>query len=122
MDVADGSAISRAIKESFEWRPIDVLVCCAGIASSARVADASVEMLETVNRVNLMGTVLPVHSALPMMKARSLQHPSSIVIISSLASLVNPQPQTLQQLKLAMRIPDGLRQFRCIIATFLISE
>ena len=89
VDVANGEAISMAIKECFEQRPIDILVCCAGIAISARVVDATVETLEMVNRVNLMGCVLPIHSALPMMKARSLNNPSSIVIISSLSSLVS---------------------------------
>ena len=78
-----------AIKESFEWKPIDILICCAGIASSGRMGEAKVDVLEMINRVNLMGCVLPVHTALPMMKSRSLTNPSSIVIISSLASLVS---------------------------------
>ncbi|MCO5550994.1 hypothetical protein L7F22_004489 [Adiantum nelumboides] len=87
-DVSDAEAMSKVITESFSWRPIDVLVCNAGISIVGPFDTMKVSDLETVTRTNLLGCVYTIHAALPLMKARSKHHPCSIVIMSSLSGLV----------------------------------
>lgn len=87
--MGDYGAISRAVKESFEWRPIDILVNNAGITRSGFMEDFSVEDIDTVVQTNVLGSVYPVHVILPQLKLRSRNHPVSIVFIGSLASLVS---------------------------------
>jgi 3-dehydrosphinganine reductase len=86
-DVGDYAAIARVIEEALTWRPIDVLICNAGITRSGFFEDVSVEDLNAVVQTNLLGTVYPVHAALPSLKERSRSHPVAIVFIGSLASL-----------------------------------
>jgi NAD(P)-dependent dehydrogenase (short-subunit alcohol dehydrogenase family) len=88
-DVGDYAAIARVIDEALTWRPIDVLICNAGITRSGFFEDVSVEDLNAVVQTNLLGTVYPVHAALPSLKERSRSHPVAIVFIGSLASLVS---------------------------------
>lgn len=88
VDVSDATAVRAAIVESFEWRPIDILVCNAGVTISGLFDRVKVEELDMVTRTNLLGCVYPVHAALPLMKARSMQHPTAIVLMSSLSGLV----------------------------------
>jgi NADP-dependent 3-hydroxy acid dehydrogenase YdfG len=88
-DVGDYAAIARVIEEALTWRPIDVLICNAGITRSGFFEDVSVEDLNAVVQTNLLGTVYPVHAALPSLKERSRSHPVAIVFIGSLASLVS---------------------------------
>lgn len=90
-DVGDYSAIAEVIKQSYEWRPIDVLICNAGLTRSGFLEDVSVEDMNTVVQTNLLGSVFPVHAALPQLKQRSSDHPISIVFVGSLASLVSAQ-------------------------------
>jgi NADP-dependent 3-hydroxy acid dehydrogenase YdfG len=86
--VGDYTAISTAVKESYDWRPIDVLINNAGITRSGFMEDFSVEDINTVVQTNLLGSIYPVHAILPQLKLRSRDHPISIVFIGSLASLV----------------------------------
>lgn len=89
VDVASASEIAAVIEESFHWRPIDVLVCNAGIAKGGYLEDVSISDLEMQYHINLLGSIYPVHAALPLLKPRSLAgHPTSIVFINSLCSLV----------------------------------
>jgi NAD(P)-dependent dehydrogenase (short-subunit alcohol dehydrogenase family) len=88
-DVGDYTAIARVIEEALTWRPIDVLICNAGITRSGFFEDVSVEDLNAVVQTNLLGTVYPVHAALPSLKERSRSQPVAIVFIGSLASLVS---------------------------------
>ncbi|KAG6541094.1 hypothetical protein Mapa_017533 [Marchantia paleacea] len=87
VDAGDYKLMSQAISESFAWKPIDVLVCNAGLTRSGYLDQMPIEDLELTVRTNIMGTVYPVHTALPLMKQRSPDHPMSIVFIGSLASL-----------------------------------
>lgn len=86
-DVSDYEAISQAIQEAFQWKPIDVLICNAGLTRGGQLENQTVEDLELVIGTNLNGTVYPVHAALPLMKQRSKEHPGSIVFIGSQASM-----------------------------------
>jgi 3-dehydrosphinganine reductase len=87
--VSDASSIAKVVKESFDWRPIDVLVCNAGTLSVGQIENVSVEDLEHTTKTNLLGCVYTLHAALPLMKSRSFQNPSSILIMGSMASLVS---------------------------------
>lgn len=88
VDVTDAAAVSLAIQESFRWRPIDILVCNAGRAISGPLDAVDVKDLDLVARTNFLGCVYPVHAALPLMKLRSIENPSSIVFVSSLSALL----------------------------------
>jgi NADP-dependent 3-hydroxy acid dehydrogenase YdfG len=87
-DVGDAAAVSRAVRNSLAWRPIDVLVCNAGLACQGQLDEVDAPRLEYVARTNLLGCVFPLHAALPHLKSRSFQTPCSVVIMGSSASLV----------------------------------
>ncbi len=87
--MGDYTAISTALKESYEWRPIDVLINNAGITRSGFMENFSLEDINTVVQTNVLGSIYPVHAILPQLKLRSRDHPILIVFIGSLASLVS---------------------------------
>lgn len=87
--MGDYTAISTAVKESYDWRPIDILINNAGITRSNFMENFSVEEINDVVQTNVLGSVYPVHAILPQLKLRSRDHPISIVFIGSLASLVS---------------------------------
>eukprot|EP01018_Ginkgo_biloba_P041128 Gb_20968 [translate_table: standard] len=86
-DVGNYEMISMAIKQSFQWKAIDVLVCNAGVARTAYLDEAPIQDLHAIIGTNLTGVINTLHAALPLMKQRSAQ-PSSVVLVSSLAALV----------------------------------
>lgn len=86
-DVGDHGAIAGAVKGAIRWRPIDLLVCNAGITRGGYLDNTEVQDVDTVIRTNLNGTVYALHEALPSLKERSVDHPVSIVIVSSMAGL-----------------------------------
>jgi NADP-dependent 3-hydroxy acid dehydrogenase YdfG len=90
-DVGDYAAIRRVIEEAFAWRPIDVLICNAGLLRTAYFEDLKLQDINDLMQTNVMGSVYPVHAALPSLKQRSRTHPICIVFVASLASLVKKQ-------------------------------
>lgn len=86
-DVGNYSSIATAVKEAIRWRPVDVLVCSAGITRGGFLHNSPIEDFELTIRTNLNGTIYALHTALPSMKERSVAHPTSIVIVSSMISL-----------------------------------
>jgi NAD(P)-dependent dehydrogenase (short-subunit alcohol dehydrogenase family) len=69
--------------------PIDVLVCNAGVSFIGRLDEVSTSKLEGTVRANILGSVYPIHVAIPLMKSRcSSTTPQSILLISSVAGLV----------------------------------
>ena len=92
-DVGDYETLSDAIEQSFQWRPIDVVVCNAGWARVGYIDEIPIkELHETIN-TNLSGMVNTLHVALRLMKHRTDQgnaRPAmSVVLVSSLAGLVS---------------------------------
>ncbi|KAH8972341.1 hypothetical protein BDL97_02G190000 [Sphagnum fallax] len=88
-DVGDYATIARAIREAVAWRPIDVLICNAGRGQCGYVEDIPSQDVNTLVQTNLLGSLHAVHAALPFLKQQSSSnHPVSIVIMGSLASLV----------------------------------
>lgn len=86
--MGDAAAITAAIGEIQERMPIDVLVCNAGVIISGPLDEVSTADLEDTVRINILGSVFPIHAALPLMKCRSSPAtPQSILLISSLAGL-----------------------------------
>lgn len=88
VDVSDAAAVSLAIKESFSWKPFDIVICNAGMCLVGHLDALNVKDLDSVANTNFMGCVYTIHAALPLMKSRSQKNPSSIVFMSSLAGLV----------------------------------
>ncbi|CAM6018274.1 unnamed protein product [Sphagnum balticum] len=70
------------------WRPIDVLICNAGLLRTAYFEDLKLQDIDDLMQTNVMGSVYPVHAALPSLKQRSRTHPICIVFVASLASLI----------------------------------
>lgn len=88
VDVGDCVAVQAAIAAVSKERPIDVLLCNAGVVRTGYTEDTSHRHVEEQVRTNFLGTVFPVQAALPQMKARSATDPGAIVIMCSLSGLV----------------------------------
>ncbi|KAH9305825.1 hypothetical protein KI387_010229 [Taxus chinensis] len=86
-DVSNSQAIAQAIHEAFRWKPIDVLICNAGLTRGGSLENQTVEDIDLTIGTNLNGTIYPVHAALSLLKHRSKEHPVSIVFFASLASM-----------------------------------
>ncbi len=86
--MSDSEATTAAIQEAYAWRPIDVLVCNAGVVFPGHFDEVSITQLDDAMKINVMGSVYPVHAALPLMKQRNLSNPCSIVFLSSIAGMV----------------------------------
>ncbi|KAH9313281.1 hypothetical protein KI387_028316 [Taxus chinensis] len=86
-DVRDYEALSAAINESFQWRPVDVLMCNAGVGSVGYLDQISLDCIDAMVDTNLLGTLYTLKVALKFMKERSYKNPSALVLVGSLASL-----------------------------------
>lgn len=86
-DISDYKAISAVVTQSFEWKPIDVLVCNAAIAPSFFMDEVPVKEIDLTIGTNLAGTMYTLRVALPLMKQRGNMHPSTVVLMGSLSSL-----------------------------------
>lgn len=88
-DISDYEAISAAIHESSEWRPIDVLVCNAGVTRISYLDQLPIDRIASTVQTNITGTLYTLRAALPLMKQRSSRHCRlALVFMGSLASLV----------------------------------
>lgn len=84
-DVGDREAVQRAVELFAEQAGgIEVAVANAGIAHSGPFVELDPERAEQIVRVNLLGTLNLVRSALPMMLDRGRGH---VVVVSSSAGL-----------------------------------
>lgn len=88
VDVTDAKSVSVAVAECFEWKPIDVLICNAGVTAPGIFGSVDVSTINMITSTNLLGCVYPMHAVLPLMKERSKNNPSSIVFMSSLSCLL----------------------------------
>ncbi|XP_011628305.1 3-dehydrosphinganine reductase TSC10A-like [Amborella trichopoda] len=87
-DVRDYTSIHRAVEESVQWRPVDALVCCAGIVRrSDFIENIPAPDIEMLVSTNLIGTIYTVHAMLPFIKERSKKHACCIVLLGSMSSL-----------------------------------
>lgn len=85
LDVRDGESVNAAF-ESAETAlgPVDVLVCAAGVSSSAKFLDTEMEVWRDTLAVNLTGPVLCARAVLHGMVERNF---GRIVVVGSTASL-----------------------------------
>lgn len=79
-----------AVQKYFHDRPVDLLVCAAGITHSALLARLSEQSWDDVWNVNYEGSLACAEAVLPEMSARKSGH---IVFISSFSALHPPQGQ-----------------------------
>jgi 3-oxoacyl-[acyl-carrier protein] reductase len=70
-DVADEAQVQAMMAHARDaFGPIDILVCCAGIAHAAPIEDMAVSDWDRLFAVHVRGTFLAVRAALPAMRAR----------------------------------------------------
>lgn len=88
-DVADPNRVVAAFADiGFASGSLDALICCAGILRIGPLETMSVEDFDKVFAVNTRGTWLCVREALPLLrKAATAEHPSRVVLLSSVAAL-----------------------------------
>jgi len=88
-DVADPNRVVAAFADiGFASATLDALICCAGILRIGPLDSMSVEDFDQVFAVNTRGTWLCAREALPLLrKAAKPDHPSRIVLLSSVAAL-----------------------------------
>eukprot|EP00850_Spirogloea_muscicola_P008594 SM000046S16375 [mRNA] locus=s46:201434:203339:- [translate_table: standard] len=86
-DVADHGVVSAAIKRIFDRRPVDVLICNAGVVRPGHLEDLTVQEVEEQVQTNLLGSIYPIQAVLPLMKRRSRVFGGSIVLMCSLSGL-----------------------------------
>ncbi|MCO5561653.1 hypothetical protein L7F22_015274 [Adiantum nelumboides] len=86
VDVVNAEAVAGAVSEAFDWRPIDVMVCSAGVTEPDFLDNVKASHLEAIVRTNILGGVVPIQSIIPLMKTCSADHPCSIVIVGSLSA------------------------------------
>lgn len=87
-DISDYEAISAAIHESSEWRPLDILVCNAGVTCISYLDQLPIDRIASTVQTNITGTLYTLRAALPLMKQRSSRHCRlALVFMGSLASL-----------------------------------
>jgi NAD(P)-dependent dehydrogenase (short-subunit alcohol dehydrogenase family) len=80
-DVTDREQVNRMVETAVgHFGKLDVLLCCAGISMRAAFAESSLDAMELVLRVNLLGTLYATHFALPHVKKTR----GSLVAITSL--------------------------------------
>ena len=91
--MGDYETLSDAIEQSFQRRPIDVVVCNAGWARVGYIDELPIKDLHGTVNTNLSGMVNTLHVALRLMKHRTdrghARPPMSVVLVSSLAGLVS---------------------------------
>ena len=96
--MSDAGAITAAIREAHERAPIDILICNAGIIIPGHFDDVSTKDLEDTVTTNVLGSLYPIHAAIPLMKQRCGPNtPQSIVLVSSVAGLVSLRLQVKLQ-------------------------
>jgi NADP-dependent 3-hydroxy acid dehydrogenase YdfG len=100
-DVGDYASIARVMEEALAWRPIDVLMCNAGVTRTGFFEDVKLKDINCIVQTNLLGAIYTVHASLPSLKQHSRTHPVSIVFIASLASLVSMKENIVMLLQAA---------------------
>ncbi|CAI5971391.1 unnamed protein product, partial [Closterium sp. NIES-65] len=89
VDVSDAKAVQAAIDAAAAARPIDVLLCNAGVVRTGHVEDISALQAQEQVNTNLLGSIYPVQAAVPLLKERVAQgaEPGAIVFMCSLSAL-----------------------------------
>lgn len=78
-DVTDREQLSRAVDSiRQELGPIDLLVANAGVGKPDRLTPFTVDDIELMVRVNLLGVVYAIHAVLPEMLSRRQGHLSAV--------------------------------------------
>ncbi len=83
VDIGDAAGVSAAVSSlEAELGPTDVLVANAGIGAYGPFADAGLDEIDRLVRVNVLGTINTMKAVLPGMLSRGRGH---IVVVSSVA-------------------------------------
>lgn len=101
MDVTDYAGMIAALTGV----EIDVLVCGAKVKSAGFLGDITEKDAYDAVSTNVLGVMYTVRAALPGMKARSQNHPSSIVLIGCFTSMVSTDLPVCQVEQLIATLP-----------------
>jgi NAD(P)-dependent dehydrogenase (short-subunit alcohol dehydrogenase family) len=83
-DVTEAAQVGRTVEATVaRFGGLDILICSAGLSMRAYFEGSSLDAMERVVRVNLLGTLYATHFALPHVKCRR----GSLVAISSLTGM-----------------------------------
>lgn len=86
VDVRDASGVDAAVATArTAFGPIDVLVCCAGVAVAGHFSDLPLDEFRTMIDVNYFGTLHAVRAVLPDMRERGS---GRLVLLASGAAIV----------------------------------
>lgn len=92
-DVSDYPSIQRVIAQIFQMEyQIDHVVANAGIHLFARLEETSIEDMQRVIHVNLLGTLYTLHEVLPIMQK---QQSGTIVLLGSDQSFIGKSSSTV---------------------------
>jgi len=85
-DVSQPSPAGAAIGEALaELGPVDLLICCAGVARPGYFGELAPEVFEEAMRTNFFGTLYAIQAVMPSMRERARGH---IVLVASAAALM----------------------------------
>ncbi len=85
-DVADAGSVTAAFGAI--GPSLNALICCAGVLRAALLENMAIEDFDLVLNTNLRGTFLCAQKGLPLLRrAATAEHPSRIVLLSSIAAL-----------------------------------
>ncbi len=85
-DVSDAASVTAAFAGID--RPLNALICCAGVLRTGAMEDMAIEDFDLVLNINLRGTFLCAQKALPLLRAGATpENPSRAILLSSLAAL-----------------------------------
>ena len=91
-DLRGAAAIERMMQEAAAWRPLDILVNCAGIQHTAAFADMPAEKWDAIIAINLSAAFHTMRAALPAMAARGYGRVINIASVHGLVASVNKAP------------------------------
>ena len=86
LDVRD----KASVEEYFRGRPVDLLICAAGITRDAPLARLSEQSWDEIWKINYDGSLVCAEAVFPGMASRGIGH---IVLISSFSALHPPKGQ-----------------------------
>jgi len=88
LDVADPEAWRRLRERlRFEWPRLNLLINNAGVCASGEIGEGSLEDLQNVLDVNLMGVIYGCHTMVPWMKEGSPE--GHVINVSSIATVLS---------------------------------
>lgn len=91
-DLREPAAIEAMMREAAAWRPLDVLVNCAGVQHTAALAEMPAEKWDAILAINLSAAFHTMRLALPAMAQRGYGRVVNIASVHGLVASVQKAP------------------------------